>query len=269
MARQSPPPPDLASDHALAVAAVREAGALAMRYFGGEIESWYKAPGEPVSEADLEVNALLESALRGARPDYGWLSEESRDDAARLDAGRVWIVDPIDGTRAFLKGRPEFTICVALAAAGAPVAAAVFNPATGELFDALEGGGARLDGKPIRVSRAGALAGARFVLSRGELHREGWRGALAGMAVSAIGSTAYRLALVAAGRFDATATIWPRSEWDVAAGELLVREAGGIVTDAAGAAHAYNRRRPEIGSIAAAGGELHAPLVARLAAAAA
>ena len=260
-----PPSARLARDHALVIDAVREAGAMAMAYFGGDVESWEKAPGEPVSDADIAVDNLLANRLRGERPSYGWLSEESEDDAARLDARHVWIVDPIDGTRAFLKGRPEFSVSVALAEGGAPVVAAVFNPATEELFEAVRGGGARLNGNPIRASGANTLDGARLALGRTESQNARWHAGFPDMVVATVSSSAYKLALVAAGRLDATVTLSPKSEWDVAAGDLLVREAGGLVTDAGGGGLEYNRIRPRFGSVVAAGAGLHAPLLARLA----
>lgn len=256
--------PDVESDHALLVAAVREAGALAMRSFGRDVETWEKSPGHPVCRVDLDVNDLLAERLDAARPAYAWLSEESEDDPARLDAERVWIVDPIDGTRAFLDHRPEFAVSVALVANGAPVAAAVFNPATDELFDARAGGGARLNGEAVRASGASTLAGARIFVSRTEMREAGWHRAIGEMTVTAISSMAYKLALVAAGRGDAAATLWPKSEWDIAAGDLLVREAGGRIGDAAGAGFVYNRAQPRVGSIVAAGARLHTPLCERL-----
>ncbi len=259
------PEPDLRRDHALLIEAVRAAGALAMMYRGREIERWEKRPGEPVSAADLAVDAQLKRALHAARPGYGWLSEECEDDPCRLAASHVWIIDPIDGTRAFLDGRPEFTISAALAVDGAPAAAAVFNPVTDELFDALAGGGARLNGEPIRVSDADTLAGARLLVSRTEMRRAGWHEGLPETQVTPISSMAYKLALVACGRFDAAVTLWPKSEWDVAAADLLVREAGGRATDADGAGFTYNRAHPGFRAIVAAGPRLHDALLGRLA----
>ncbi len=260
------PLPALRDDHALLLGAVRDAGELAMRSFGRGIESTRKASGEPVCAVDLAANALLADALRAPRPGYGWLSEEDEDDPARLDARRVWIVDPIDGTRAFLADRPEFTVSAALVDDGVPVAAAVYNPATDELFDAIAGGGARLNGDPIRASGARALAGARLALGRTEIRDAAWPAELGDVALTAISSIAYKLALVAAGRFDAAVTLRPMSEWDIAAADLLVREAGGRVTGADGAPLRYNRAPPRLGSIAAAAPGIHAGLVERLAA---
>ena len=259
------PGPGPRRDHALLVEAVRAAGALAMAYRGRDFERWEKRPGDPVTAADLAVDAQLKQALHGARPGYGWLSEESEDDPGRLAASHVWIVDPIDGTRAFIDGRPEFTVSAALAVDGAPAAAAVFHPATGELFDAVAGGGARRDGVPIRVGDAGSLAGARLLVSRTEMRRAGWLERLPETRATPISSMAYKLALVASGRFDATVTLWPKNEWDVAAADLLVREAGGRVTDADGAGFAYNRADPGLRAVVAAGPRLHEALLDRLA----
>ncbi len=262
------PPADLAADHALLVAATRAAGARALADFGTDVEQWRKSPGQPVSSTDLAVNELLKARLMGARPDYAWLSEEDADErpTARAGARRVWVVDPIDGTRAFLKGRREFAISVALVENGAPVAGAVFNPATDEMFEALAPGPARRNGAVITASAARELAGARLGVSRTEMRRADWPGTLPEMVAEPISSVAYKLALVAAGRFDATVTLWPKNEWDAAAGDLLVRAAGGRITDAAGAAIAYDRPDPRISTIVAAGAALHGPLLARLAA---
>ena len=140
---------DLATDHALLLDAVREAGALALKYFRTDVESWDKSPDNPVSEADLAVDKLLRDKLMTARPGYGWLSEETADTPDRRTKSHVWIVDPIDGTRAFLRGTPQFAVSAALVVDEHPVSGAVFNPAQGEMFEAKKGGGARLNGAPI------------------------------------------------------------------------------------------------------------------------
>ncbi len=258
----------LAADHALLIDAVREAGEIALGFFGKQPRSWEKFPGHRVSEADLAANDHLETALCGPRPDYGWVSEETEGGAppaAPLAAGgRYWLVDPIDGTSAFLRGRPEFAVSVALIEAGAPVAAAVCNPATDELFDALAGGGARLNGEAVRASGRTALDGARLVVSRTEYRELDWHEKLGRIEVEALSSIAYKLALVAAGRFDATATLWGKSNWDIAAGDLLVREAGGRVTDGLGQDFDYGDPARPVTSMIAAGAALHGPLLERI-----
>jgi myo-inositol-1(or 4)-monophosphatase len=254
----------LVEDHRLLVAAVAEAARLAASFAGKPLKSWDKRPGQPVTEADMAVDALLHERLAKARPGYGWLSEESEDDPARLDREFLWLVDPIDGTRALIRGRPEYTVTAALVRGGRPIAAAVANPATGEHFEALAGGGARLDGKPLRVTGCAGLRGARILSSRGEAERRDWPVLLPGAVMSAISSIAYKIALVATARFDAAVTLWPKSEWDIAAADLIVQEAGGLVTTATGGPLVYNKPIPHLPSVVAAAPSLHAPLIAAL-----
>lgn len=253
--------PDLDADAALLIDAVRAAGACALDFFGRSPAAWDKRPGDPVSEADIAVNDLLKARLLDQRPGYGWLSEESEDDPARLSSARVWVVDPIDGTRAFLKAKPEFAVSAALVADGRPQAAAVFNPATGEFFEAVAGGGARLNGTAIRTSHRTGLAGARLLTVRRALDRARHPDAFARTEATASGSIAYRLALVAAGRFDGVVSLSRKSDWDIAAAELLVHEAGGRVTTTEGAPFRYNRAALRHPSVIAAGAGLHAKLL--------
>ena len=251
----------LAADHALLVSAVREAGALAHSFFRRGPKTWKKAAGDPVSEADIAVDVLLRERLHAPRPDYGWLSEESEDDPVRLDHNRVWIVDPIDGTRAFLEERPEFTVVAALVENGRPLLGAVFNPATDEFFDAVKGGGARCNGETIRVSDRGDFDDARLLASARMVKRT-----IEGMSTrpatyDAVNSVAYRMALVACGRYDATLSLGPKSDWDIAAADLVVTEAGGLSTDASGARFVYNGATPRHPSLAVANPALHARLL--------
>ncbi len=248
-------------DHELLQSAVREAGALALSYFGRDIKKWDKAPDDPVSEADLAVDALLKDRLCSARPGYGWMSEETEDDPARLSAPLVWIVDPIDGTRAFLQGKPEFTVCVALVADGAPILGVVFNPATGDFFEAVRGGGARHNGAAIAVSPQDAIAGAKLLSSRRTFQKRDWTDAVEHAEFGFLGSMAFRLALVGAGRYDATITLAPKSDWDLAAGDLIITEAGGVATQVDGKELRYNRPSVRHPDVIAAGPELHAKLV--------
>jgi myo-inositol-1(or 4)-monophosphatase len=243
--------------------AVREAGDVARTHFDRGVDHWQKPDGTPVSNADLEVNELLHARLVGPRPDYGWLSEETRDDDARLGRRRVWVVDPIDGTRAFLRGDPHWTVSVALVEDGAPVLAAVFNPVMEEFFDAAAQGGARLNNSAINVSPRAQLAGSRILMHRSVVGRGDWSAPWPDMMLEMRNSMAYRLCLVAAGQFDATLSISGKSEWDLAAADLIVREAGGIVSAHDGAPFAYNdanHRRP---NVLAAGPALHDTLLQR------
>jgi len=256
---------DLAADHALMTDAVRAAGAIARDYFGGDVESWEKRPGHPVSAADLAVDKLLEERLRDQRPDYGWLSEESPDDGSRHRAKRTWMIDPIDGTRAFLRGRPEFSVTVALVAGGRPVLGAVYNPMTEEFYDAIAGGGARLNGRPAMVTDRGAVDGAHILVSRSEMQKKGWDRVFDDCRVEAISSIALKLARVAAGAADATITLWPKNDWDVAAGDLLVAEAGGAAVRPDGSDLAYNDDPPRHPGLIAAPARLMPALRQRVA----
>lgn len=251
---------DIEADEALLRAAVREAGALALDHFERGVESWEKRPGDPVSDADIAVDRLLCERLTGARPDYGWLSEESVDDGSRLGRRRVWIVDPIDGTRAFLKGLPEFAVAVGLVEDGEPVLGSVFNPATGEFFEARRGTGARLNGRPIETSNAEDPASAHYLASRNALKRQDWIGDVCSIRRTWMNSIAYRLALIAAGRYDAVISPSGKADWDICAADLIVREAGGRCTTFAGAAFSYNRPRTRHPDVVAAGPALHAKL---------
>ena len=223
------------SDVALLAEAAREAGAL-MLAMRGRCAVRGKADGSPVTDADLAVDAGLHERLTGARPDYGWLSEETADDPARLTRRRVFVVDPIDGTTAFIRGKPWFCTSLAVVEDGAPVAAAVFAPELDELFLAERGGGATLNGAPLRGAETDDLARARVVGDPDLLRPPAWPP----WTVARRNALAYRLALVAAGRFDATISPTPKREWDIAAGALIAEEAGAAVTDAAGVPLRFN-----------------------------
>lgn len=259
----APPTASLEADGALLLQAVREAGALALGYFGHQPEARLKPDGTQVSEADLAADAALKAHLLGARPAYGWLSEETPDDLDRLGRTSVWIVDPIDGTRAFLKEKPEWTVSAALVEHGRPVLAAVFNPARDELFSATKGQGARLNGEPIHVSDRDDIAGSRLVVSRSLLRRDVWDRPWPELETIWVNSIAYRLSLIAAGRCDGTLSLSAKSDWDLAAAHLLVHEAGGVITTRNGGEIFYNGAVPEHDSVVAAGPKLHKALLER------
>lgn len=256
-------PPDAAADRALLKAAVREAGEIAMGFFGRSPDVEIKPDDSPVSEADIAVDRALRDMLASARPDYGWLSEESTDDLSRLERDRVWMVDPIDGTRAFLKELPEWTIAAALVEAGRPVLAAVYNPATGEFFEAEKGKGARLNGEPVSVADPVGLENSEIIASRSLIKRKIWRRSWPRLRTRWVNSVAYRLALVASGAADATISLTRKHDWDLAAAELLVQEAGGRMTTHTGGDFRYNRPTPVQKSVVAAGPALHAELLER------
>ena len=235
--------------------AVREAGALALHMFRGRPASWIKGASSPVSEADLAVDALLRERLLAIR-DADWLSEETEDDPARLQRAEVWVVDPIDGTRAYLAGLAEWVIAAALVRFGRPLVAALYAPVSDELFLSVAGGGATLNGAPIRASTGDQLAGATF---SGAKRRLDSLAAVEPRIVTAprIPSLALRLARVATGALDGTFAAPNSHDWDLAAADLLVHEAGGLVTSLTGESLIYNRPDPVHGALVAAGRARH------------
>jgi myo-inositol-1(or 4)-monophosphatase len=251
--------PLLAADRERLSAAVRDAGAVALKFFRGTFKSWTKGTGDsPVSEADIAVNDLLRERLPVEGD--GWLSEESENDPARANARRVWVVDPIDGTRAYIAGREDWSISVALVEAGRPVLAAVFAPATDEMFLATAGNGATRNGAPIHVSAGAGLDGARIA---GPKRLQDW---IAGrhpglIAMPRIHSLALRLVRVAQAEIDGAIAGGNAHDWDLAAADLLVHEAGGLMTQLDGRALDYNRPEPVHSVLVAAGRERHAALI--------
>lgn len=254
-------------DHAALTAAVREAGAAALARFEarrhGAVD--FKPDGSPVSDADRESNEILRARLLGCAPAYGWLSEESAEDPTRRTAARTWIVDPIDGTRAFLSGGRDFSVCVALVENGSAVASAVFCPGKDEFYEARLGGGARLNGEKIRASARTRLEGCRILASKKMLKYDGWPTPWPAMDVAYRASMSYRFALLAAGRCDAVAVLARCADWDVAPGALIAAEAGAKVSDHLGRAFQFNRPDPRQHSAVAAASGLHPALLHRLA----
>jgi myo-inositol-1(or 4)-monophosphatase len=252
------PASDLARDRERLAAAVQEAGAVASKFFRGPLKSWSKAGDSPVSEADIAANDLLQKSL--VEPGDGWLSEESENDPTRLEARRVWVVDPIDGTRAFIAGREDWSVSAALVVDGRPVAAALFAPATSELFLSIAGGGATLNGAPIRANAGAGLEGARISGPKKMLDRI----VSSGMGIAAmprVHSLSLRMARVAHGALDAAVAGGNGHDWDLAAADLLVHEAGGVLTGVDGQTLTYNRPDPVHGLLIAAGRERQAALV--------
>lgn len=230
-----------ADDLALLRAAADEAGALALGYFGHAQKTWTKGVDSIVGEADIAVDERLGAILRTARPDYGWLSEETADSPDRLGRRSVFVVDPIDGTRAFVAGRKEWTVSLAVVEDGRPVVGVLVAPALGESFHGVAGEGAFLNDAPIHVNAAGRLDGARYASSRRYAKAIAEATGLVTGDVRYIPSLAYRLAAVAAGTFDIAIARPNAMDWDLAAADLLVQEAGARLTDFAGAAPRYNR----------------------------
>jgi myo-inositol-1(or 4)-monophosphatase len=205
---------------------------------------------DPVTLADLKIDRLLKDALLSSCPDDGWLSEETRDNSSRLSKSRVWIVDPIDGTKEFVQQIPEYSVSVALVENGQPVVGMVFNPSLDELFTSIKDHGSFLNGQPIHVKPTLGSPPSIFA-SRSEIKRGEFAFFEPHAQIIPTGSIAYKLALVAAGRADSTFSLGPKNEWDIAAGALLVQEAGGFVSDKFGRPFIFNQPNTLVDSIVA------------------
>ena len=222
------------------------------RFTPGAIEAEYKVGHDPVTEADRALDAVLRKEL--LRSGEGWLSEESVDDPIRLQHSRVWVVDPLDGTREFVQGIPEFCVSIGYVENGRPVAGGICNPATNEIFLGSLESGITYNGNPAQPSQRNTLDGALVLASRSEVKRGEWKAfENSGFKIRPMGSVAYKLALVAAGLADATFTLTPKNEWDVVAGAALVQSAGGFVSTLEKTALTANRRNPLLPGLLASG----------------
>ena len=244
---------------------VHEAGELIRSYYQSSFEVTEKAPDNPVTEADLAADRHLRRELTGLLPTAGWLSEETADHPDRLEKEWLWVVDPLDGTKEFVLGIPEFSISVGLVSSGKPVLAVVFNPATGEMFSAVKGGGLTYNGQRAAVSPRKSLAGASVDASRSERKRGEFAPFEQLVVLQTMGSIAYKLARVAAGITDATWSRGPKHEWDICAGVLLVEEGGGCCVDLDNEPFDFNQSFPKVNGIIADNGSLHQPLLTALA----
>jgi myo-inositol-1(or 4)-monophosphatase len=254
-----------AHDLALLTEAALRAGEIALRYWKNAPLFRDKGDGQgPVTEADLAVNDMLADRLRRARPDYGWLSEESEDGRARQESERLFIIDPIDGTRAFLAGEETFAHSLAVAERGRVTAAVVYLPALDRLYTACDHGPAMCDGVEVAASLRRDSAGASVLTTNANLLPGLWPGGVPQVDRNFRASLAYRLCLVAEGRFDAMLTLRDAWEWDIAAGSLIAERAGARVTDRHGAALMFNAAHPQAPGVIAAAPGLHADLMARL-----
>jgi myo-inositol-1(or 4)-monophosphatase len=241
--------------------ALESARQVFTRFTLGAIEAEYKAGHDPVTEADRAVDAVLRKEL--LHEGEGWLSEESVDDLSRLQKRRVWIVDPLDGTREFVAGIPEFCVSVAMVEDGVPVAGGICNPATNEVFLGSLDSGITYNGKPARASQRNILKGAVVLASRSETKRGEWkRFEKAAVKVRPMGSVAYKLALVSAGLADITFTLTPKNEWDIAAGAALVSSAGGFISTLENTPLRCNRKSPLLSGLLACGPLLRDELLA-------
>ena len=249
------PAPDLP----LLIEAAREAGRIATSYSGKNAKRWDKPEGAgPVTEADLAVNDMLERHLRAARPDYGWLSEESADNTDRLRRDRVFIIDPIDGTRSFIEGSNTWAHALAIAEQGVVTAAVIYLPLRDLMYVAAAGQGAFLNGTAITPSTPETMEAADVLAARPNMDPSHWNaGQVPTFKRSYRPSLAYRMALVAQGRFDGMLTLRPSWEWDIAAGDLITREAGAACSNRHAAPLRFNNPHPQVNGVVAAGQPLH------------
>jgi len=242
----------------IAKEAAIEAGALIMNYYKADYEIKDKGYHNPVTTADHAADSKLKEILTQARPDYGWLSEETIDSKERLKKERVWVVDPLDGTKEFIEGVPNFVVSIGLVENGEPVVGVLYNPVTTETFTAAKGYGATLDGKTILCNTKQDVGEMVILNSRSETRRGLWepfKNTFGGL--KAVGSVAYKLGLTAAGKADIFASLRPKNEWDICAGNCIINEAGGKLIDLYGKSREYNLEKTliEPGLIA---GDVHA-----------
>lgn len=254
-----------ATDLALLEETAREAGEIARSFWREDPQVWDKGGDDPVTEADFAVDTHLKTRLLAARPDYGWVSEETADDMARLDRERVFIVDPIDGTRAFVAGEPTWAHSLAIAENGRIIAACVYLPVHDKLYTARLGNGATLNGAPLTATTTATLDGATVLSPKVSFRPEFWTDGPPPVKRHFRPSLAYRMSLVAEGRFDAMITLRPAWEWDIAAGALLATEAGATVTDRAGKPLTFNSPARQTAGVIAAGQAVHGGLLSALA----
>jgi myo-inositol-1(or 4)-monophosphatase len=242
----------------------RAAGEAIMQYYQSSFTVADKAPDNPVTDADLAADTLLHERLLALLPDAGWLSEETADSPDRLARRLVWVVDPLDGTKEFVMGIPEFSVSVALVDGEAPALAVIYNPATDELYSGLRGQGVTYNGTRVTTSARDRLRGASVDASRSEMKRGEFDPFAPLVDLNVVGSIAYKLARVAAGQTDATWSRGPKHEWDICAGALLVLESGGKCVDLDGEPIRFNKSFPKVNGLIASNGRLDEELLAAL-----
>ena len=256
--------PDPEADLNLLIGVARAAGEIALRYFRNAPRVWEK-PGEgPVTEADIAVNDMLNQRLRTARPSYGWLSEETPDTFERLDCGHLFLIDPIDGTSAFIAGDTSFSHSLAIAHDGVVTAAVVYLPAKDRIYAAHLDGPANCNGQPIHCSTQAGISGATLLTPKSSLDPALWHGTPPEVERHFRASVAFRLCLVAEGVFDGMLSLRQVWEWDIAAGALIAARAGAAVSNRSGHALQFNAKVPRSDGVLVAAPGLHAELLARL-----
>ncbi|MGH1369839.1 MAG: inositol monophosphatase family protein [Maritimibacter sp.] len=254
------------SDLELLMDAARQAGEISRGFFRRDVKAWEKPDSQgPVTECDLAVDEMLKDLLCTARPNYGWLSEETPDSTARLERETVFVIDPLDGTRAFIEGSPTWAHSLAVVHKGKPIAGVVYLPINDKLYVAARGEGAQLNGESLHASTRADLTGAKMLATRPSFEAHNWVDAqVPDVKRSHRSSLAYRMSLIAQGQYDAMLTLRATWEWDIAAGALIIEEAGGIATDRKGDSLEFNNPHPQVNGVVAAGAPLHASLRARI-----
>src|SRR3990167_4716905 len=247
-------------EYAIAIEAARKAGNAIAGYFGRQYTVHEKGPDQPVTDADREANRVIHDTILSEFPDDGWLSEETKDDAVRLGKKRVWIVDPLDGTKEFIAKIPEFAVSIALVQDGKPVVGVINNPMTGELSTARKGEGAYLNRRRLKVTSGKDLIAASILASRSEIGRGEGQRFVGQFLIQISGGMACKMSLVAAGVADGSFSLQPKNEWDIAAGVLLVEEAGGNVTDLNGKPFIFNKSNPRLPNIVYGNPAIHKKL---------
>ena len=253
------------SDLTLIVEAARAVGETALQLQSEGLRIWGKENKTPVTNADIEVDTLLKAMLLQAKPEYGWLSEETADDPSRLERRRLFVVDPIDGTVAFMNYKPFWAVSIAVVEDGQPIAAVVHAPELDETFTAQAGQGAFLNGQPIRASTTAELVNSGMLGDAKMFAHPAWRTPWPEMRIETRNSIAYRLCLVADGRFDAALALSAKSEWDLAAADLIRAEAGALLTDHKGRTFSYNKPVPLMPSLICAAPAMHPLILERVA----
>jgi myo-inositol-1(or 4)-monophosphatase len=249
------------NEHLRALTAARAAGEVIRSHYNTRYAVDYKGKDSPVTIADREANHTIHEIIQGEFPDDGWLSEETVDSPARLSCRRVWVVDPMDGTKEFIQKVPELAVSIALVEEGSPVVGVAYNPIQDQLFWAVRGQGTWTNDRRVQVSQAAQLKDATILASRSETQRGEWKNFSAQFRVRQTGSAAYKMALIATGDADATFTLVPKNEWDICAGVLLIEEAGGTVSHLDGQPVRFNQAKTLLQGLIASNGQLHPHLL--------
>lgn len=252
------------SEHLQIRDSIIKAGKIALKWFKNDPENWEKEDGSLISKVDIEINNLLGRILRKSNPNFGWLSEESEDDKSRLEKEITFVVDPLDGTKAFLEGKKEFSISIALVKNGEPISGIVYSPSTKEIFESEKNKGSWKNKKRIHTSKFNELSGCKMVAFKPMFSHPSWKNPWPKMSVENRNSVAYRMALVASGEFDAMMALNSKNDWDIAAGDLLITEAGGYVSQHSAKKLRYNNASTKKPSVIGSNKKIYDKIIARV-----